>query len=136
MDEQFYCLHLDDYSAAAFTSFGKAYYGTMADIKAFIGTLGDDPGRSENYAKLIGAFREYEAGNTEVKHNVAYQEIPLLEPVNLLGKAMLRLDNYRWEHLCITSWQWRRSGSSEKRCRERYDGFPAGQRCGFYRVLQ
>ena len=94
MDEQFYCLHLDDYSAAAFTSFGKAYYGTMADIKAFIGTLGDDPGRSENYAKLIGAFREYEAGNTEVKHNVAYQEIPLLELVKLLGKAMLRLDNY------------------------------------------
>ena len=36
MDEQYYCLHLDDYSAAAFTSFGKAYYGTMAEIKAFI----------------------------------------------------------------------------------------------------
>lgn len=104
MDEQFYCLHLDDYSADAFTSFGKAYYGTMADIKAFIGTLGDDPGRSENYAKLIGAFREYEAGNTEVKHNAAYQEIPLLEPVKLLGKAMLRLDNYRWEHL--NTWRW------------------------------
>lgn len=53
MDEQFYCLHLDDYSAAAFTSFGKAYYGTMADIKAFIDALGGDPERSENYASVM-----------------------------------------------------------------------------------
>ena len=43
MDEQYYCLHLDDYSAAAFTSFGKAYYGTMAEIKAFIEALDSDP---------------------------------------------------------------------------------------------
>ena len=104
MDEQFYCLHLDDYSAAAFTSFGKAYYGTMDAVKAFIDALGGDPERSENYAKLIAAFREYEAGNTAVKHSVAYQEIPLLEPVKLLGKATLRLDNYRWEHL--NTWRW------------------------------
>lgn len=104
MDEQFYSLHLDDYSAAAFTSFGKAYYGTVSEIKAFIDAMDKDPERSETYAELIGAFREYEAGNIVVKHNVAYQEIPLLEPVNLLGMATLRLDNYRWEHL--NTWQW------------------------------
>ena len=28
MDEQYYCLTLDDYSAPSFTSFGKAYYGS------------------------------------------------------------------------------------------------------------
>lgn len=39
MDELFYCLHLDDYSVAAFTSFGKAYYGTVSEIKAFIDAL-------------------------------------------------------------------------------------------------
>ncbi len=104
MDEQLYCLHLDDYSAAAFTSFGKAYYGTMPDVKAFIDALDSDPERSENYANLILAFREYEAGNTAVKHNVAYQEILLLEPVKLLGVATLRLDNCRWEHL--NTWRW------------------------------
>lgn len=104
MDEQYYCLHLDDYSAPAFTSFGKAYYGTMADMRSFINALDSDPERSKTYEKLIGAFREYEAGNTSVKHNVAYQEIPLLEPVTLLGKAALRLDNYRWEHL--NTWRW------------------------------
>ena len=104
MDEQYYCLHLDDYSAAAFTSFGKAYYGTMAEIKAFIEALDSDPEYHEAYSQLVSAFREYEAGNTAVKHNVAYQEIPLLEPVKLLGKAALRLDNYRWEHL--NTWRW------------------------------
>ena len=104
MDEQYYCLHLDDYSAAAFTSFGKAYYGTMAEIKAFIEALDSDSEYHETYSKLISAFREYEAGNTAVKHNVAYQEIPLLEPVKLLGTAALRLDNYRWEHL--NTWRW------------------------------
>lgn len=30
MDDQYYCLNLDDYSAASFTSFGKAYYGINA----------------------------------------------------------------------------------------------------------
>jgi len=104
MTEQYYCLHLDDYSAAAFTSFGKAYYGTMAEIKAFIEALSGDETTRERFEKLIGAFRDYEAGNTAVTHNVAYQEIPLLEPVKLLGTATLRLDNYRWEHL--NTWRW------------------------------
>ena len=57
MTEQYYCLHLDDYSAAAFTSFGKAYYGTIAEIKAFIEALSDDETTRERFEKLIGAFR-------------------------------------------------------------------------------
>ncbi len=30
---QYYRILLDDYSAAAFTSFDKAYFGTMVDIE-------------------------------------------------------------------------------------------------------
>lgn len=104
MSEKYYCLHLDDYSAAAFTSFGKAYYGTMEDLRAFIDALDKDEETHERFEKLIGAFRAYEAGNTAVTHSVAYQEIPLLEPVKLLGAATLRLDNYHWEHL--NTWRW------------------------------
>ena len=70
MSEQYYCLHLDDYSAAAFTSFGKAYYGTMEDLKAFIDTLDKGEETHERFEKLIGAFRAYEAGNTAVTHSV------------------------------------------------------------------
>ena len=35
----YYRLELDDYSAAAFTSFGKYYYGTMEDLRCFFGEL-------------------------------------------------------------------------------------------------
>ena len=104
MDEELYCLNLDDYSAPSFTSFGKAYYGTLPEIRAFINALAGDERLKDRYEKLITAFREYEAGNLEVKHNVAYQEIPLLEAVALFGTHTLRLDNYRWEHL--NTWKW------------------------------
>ena len=93
MNEQYYCLHLDDYSTPAFISYGKSYYGTMEDLKAFIDTLDEAKETHERFEKLISAFRSYEAGNTAVKHNVAFQEIPLLEPVKLLGTATKRLDN-------------------------------------------
>ena len=104
MDEQYYCLTLDDYSAPSFTSFGKAYYGTLPQIKAFIDGLEADEKQRESKAALIAAFREYEAGNHEVTHPVAYQKIPLLEPVKLCGTLTQRLDNYQWEHL--NTWRW------------------------------
>ena len=36
---QYYCLELDDYSAVSFCSFGKCYFGTLEDIRAFIDSL-------------------------------------------------------------------------------------------------
>lgn len=104
MDEGYYCLNLDDYSAASCTSFGKAYYGTIYEIQAFIDALEADERARKNHAKLISAFREYQAGNTTVRHVVAYQEIPLLERVTLLGKTEQRLDNFRWVHM--NTWRW------------------------------
>ena len=38
----YYRLELDDYSAAAFTSFGKYYYGTLEDLRCFFGELAHD----------------------------------------------------------------------------------------------
>ena len=76
----------------------------MEDLKAFIDALDKAEETHERFEKLIAAFRAYEAGNTAVKHNVAFQEIPLLEPVKLLGTATLRLDNYHWGHL--NTWKW------------------------------
>lgn len=104
MGEQYYCLNLDDYSAASFTSFGKAYYGTLPQIRAFITAIEEDEERHKHFKKLIDAFHEYEAGNTEVKHNVAYQEIPLLEPVRFVAEMPQRYDSYQWEHL--NTWRW------------------------------
>lgn len=104
MDEQYYCLNLDDYSAASFTSFGKAYYGTLPQIRAFIRAIENDAYRCQDFKRLIDAFHAYEAENTEVKHYVAYQEIPLLEPVELIAEIPQRYDSYQWEHL--NTWRW------------------------------
>ena len=52
MDEELYCLNLDDYSAASFTSFGKAYYGTMPQISAFIKALAEDERSRKNHEEL------------------------------------------------------------------------------------
>ena len=38
----YYRLELDDYSAAAFTSFGKHYYGTIEDLRCFFRELSID----------------------------------------------------------------------------------------------
>ena len=38
----YYRLELDDYSVAAFTSFGKYYYGTLEDLRCFFGELAHD----------------------------------------------------------------------------------------------
>lgn len=35
VEPTYYRLELDDYSAAAFTSFGKYYYGTLEDLRCF-----------------------------------------------------------------------------------------------------
>ena len=98
MDDTLYRLTLDDYSAASFTSFGKSYYGTLEQIGAFIQSLEKDEDLKGRYKELTDAFHQYEAGNTNVQHNVAYQKVPLLEPVKLVGTATQRLDNYRWDH--------------------------------------
>ena len=37
VEPTYYRLELDDYSAAAFTSFGKYYYGTLEDLRCFFG---------------------------------------------------------------------------------------------------
>lgn len=42
VEPTYYRLELDDYSAAAFTSFGKYYYGTLEDLRCFFGELAHD----------------------------------------------------------------------------------------------
>ena len=95
---------LDDYSAASFTSFGKAYYGTLEQIAGFINSIENDADLDGRFTELIAAFRQYCSGDLSVTHNVAYQKVPLLEPVKLVGSATQRLDNYRWNHK--NTWGW------------------------------
>lgn len=104
LDDTLYRLMLDDYSAASFTSFGKAYYGTFEQIASFINSLETDEDLEGRYKDLISAFHKFCSGDQSVTHNVAYQRVPLLEPVKLIGSATQRLDNYRWDHK--NTWGW------------------------------
>ena len=100
----YYRLELDDYSAAAFTSFGKYYYGTLDEIRDFIDELCSNEDFGDRFVELISAFHAFEAGQHDVKHNVAYRDMPLLVPVRLLYKGKITLDNHAWEHL--NTWRW------------------------------
>ena len=100
----YYRLELDDYSAAAFTSFGKYYYGTLDEIRDFIDKLCSNEDFGDRFVELILAFYAFEAGQHDVKHNVAYRDVPLLVPVRLLHKEKITLDNHAWEHL--NTWRW------------------------------
>lgn len=99
MSEQYYLLRLDDYAAPSTSSWWKDYFGTLEDIRGLVEALARDERRRESFAELIDAFRSYEAGNHQVTHHVAYQAVPLLEPVKLLGKENVHMENYAWTHL-------------------------------------
>lgn len=102
--QQLYRLELDDMATPAFTSFGKYYYGTLEQIRTFIRALEEADYLGDHSKEMIAAFHAYEAGQTDVRHNVAYREVPLLVPVTVLHEEQCRLENRAWEHLNI--WEW------------------------------
>lgn len=95
----YYRLELDDYSAASFTSFGKYYYGTLEDLRSFFDALAGSEDFKERFTKLIATFRAFENGREDLKHNVAYREVPFLVPVRLLHREKISLENHAWTHL-------------------------------------
>lgn len=96
-DLQYCSLELDDCSAASFCSFGKYYFGTLDEIRAFINTV--DKECEDSHRELVSAFRAYEAGRIDVTHHAAFQKVPLLTPARLLHKEKIVLENYVWDHL-------------------------------------
>ena len=76
--QQLYRLELDDMATPAFTSFGKYYYGTLEQIRTFIRALEEADYLGDHSKELIVAFHAYEAGQTDVRHNVSYREVRYL----------------------------------------------------------
>lgn len=102
-EKQFYRLILDDYSAASFTSFNKPYFGTWEEIQLLLNELDKNKHSEDSHKSLLTAFHAYEAGQTDVTHNAAYQEVPFLVPARLLHSEKVELKNHAWEHL--NTWQ-------------------------------
>lgn len=101
MEDQLYCLYLWDYGVPPFISKSKAYYGTLFHIQSFITALEDDDKTRKDFSEMIAAFHEFKSGDLLVTHNVAYQNIPLLQPVEILGRRSLHLTNHSWTHINI-----------------------------------
>ena len=125
-DQQYYRILLDDYSAASFTSFDKAYFGTMSDLEGWIKAIEVEKYFAERFSSLTKTFRAYQSGQHNITHNVAYQEVRFLDKVTLLYRESYTAEKLAWEHL--NTWQWPYFMSCEKvesehlwlRCKARY----------------
>ena len=71
----YYRLELDDCSAAAFTSFGKYYYGTTEDFRCFFRELTIDMALKKQFGNLISRFQSFEEGQQNISHYIAYRKI-------------------------------------------------------------
>lgn len=95
MDEKYYILNLWDYGTPAFVSCDKMYVGTEAEIRTAIEAMKRSPKGSE---ETIAAVERYLAGDKTATHNIAYNEIPVLEPCTRIASSSLNLGSYAWEH--------------------------------------
>ena len=67
----YYRLELDDYSAAAFNSFGQYYYCTLDAIRDFIDKLSNDDDFHDRFSALIEAFHAFGFGQQDEMHQVS-----------------------------------------------------------------
>lgn len=102
VEPTYYRLELDDYSAAAFTSFGKYYYGTLKDLRCFFGELAHDGKLKKQFKELLSTFQAFEEGQQDLSHSIAYRKVPFLVPAQLLHRKTVILENYKWTH--INTW--------------------------------
>lgn len=100
----YYRLELDDCSAPAFTSFGKYYFGTLNDLRDFFSELAHYELFKDRFKELTSTFQAFEEGKQNLKHHVAYREVPFLVPVRLLHSEKVTLENHAWTHL--NTWEW------------------------------
>lgn len=98
MNKQYYRLLLDDYSAASFTSFDKSYFGTLEQIDSLFFEHKADGKLREQLAEIISIYDRYIAGEKKITHNVAYREVPFLEPAKVIGTDTAVLADHVWQH--------------------------------------
>lgn len=98
MNDEYYALYLDDPAVPAFCSFSKLYIGQKEDLLK----VADNFERNESYLETAKGIRDYFAGNTDAKHNIAYQTIPVLTPVRFIKASETVLKDIEWDH--INTW--------------------------------
>lgn len=96
--DMFYAFYLDDPATPAFCSFSKLYIGQKADLLK----VADRLEASNCYPQTVSAVRDYFSGNLSASHNIAYQTIPVLQPVKPIYSSLLSVGKRTWDH--INTW--------------------------------
>lgn len=86
---RYYRLELDDYSAAAFTSFGKYYYGTTEDFRCFFRELTISQPRIKNDGLCFDITDEIvvdvNIAFLVIVHGIAFADLNFLNQANQRG---------------------------------------------------
>ena len=90
---------MDDWSLPGFVSGGKSYYGTLEQIGELIMSIKEDERYKDDFFHLKTAYERFVAGEQDVTHYVAYNEVPFLVSANVLGKAESVFKDHQWDHL-------------------------------------
>ena len=101
---RYYRLLLDDFSAASFTSFSKSYFGTLEQMKGLFDYIRSDEDIAKRFSGILSVYDRYLAGETEITHGVAYQDVPFLVTAKLLWVETSVLTDYDWTH--FNTWEW------------------------------
>ena len=101
--ESYYKLTIEDFSAPSFISCSKSYYGMLNDISGLLEALSKNDKWKDSFLETQEAFKAFMNGDTEVHHNILYENLKFLEPINLIGSLTYTENNKQWKH--INAWE-------------------------------
>ena len=96
MTEPYYAFYMDDPASPSFCSCSKIYIGTKVDMLRVAENLRTC---GIYYEDTVAGIHAYFDGKTDVTHNIAYQDIPVLEPVEVLETSEMQIGAKEWVHL-------------------------------------
>lgn len=99
---RYFRLELDDYSTPSFISSGKFYFGTLEDMDGLFSAIRNDERKAEHKQYILSVYEQFLAGEKNITHTVAFNEVPFLVPAKILGEDHSILTDYSWEH--INTW--------------------------------
>lgn len=94
MTDNYYALKLWDPATPGFCSFSKVYIGTEEELKTVVARMK----KAEEYEDTQEAILDYFRGNHAATHNIAYQVIPVLEPVHYKSEMKTQVGETIKEH--------------------------------------
>lgn len=94
-NDMLYAFYLDEPATPSFCSFSKLYIGNKSELLKVAKRFES----SNCYPETVSAVRDYFSGDLSASHVIAYQTIPVLQPVRLISSSRLSVDKREWDHL-------------------------------------